>query len=127
MMKLESRHEAAINAAGEAMLELGVYCSFSVTMPWREGMGPSFSFSGAVPGVEGQYTAGVARTPAEALRGFIDQANEIIANPPAKELTTAAEAKLAIKEIVEEARKSEVYPAELDEIADQIDALKVKG
>lgn len=120
-MKLESRHEAAFNAAGEAMQELG-FGTVSLNYDQRWSGVPLFVATGKVEGRD--YIAASGDTAALAIAELVKRTNEALAKPPP--LAAAKEVKEAAKAIVEEARSAAVYPAELDEIADRIEALAVK-
>lgn len=121
---LTSAQEAAFNAAAEAMHELGFYIALTRSEKWRHEGQSTYTATCQVPGVENEFCAAIADTAAEAVRDMIDKANEIIANPPPKAITTAGAAKQAAAAIVEEYRGKDVS---LDEIADRIAALPVKG
>jgi flavin-binding protein dodecin len=130
MLTLESRHEAAFNAASEALVELGFKASISFDPDFIGGK-PYFALTGRIDPMEQYATGSSQESLTNAARQFVDRANEAIANPPPKVLATAAATKDAAKELIEEYRRKEgdrtVLDPILDEIADRIEALPVKG
>jgi hypothetical protein len=130
---ISSTQEAAFNAAGEAMLDIGLDgLSLNVSRDFI-GDGPYFSVCAIVGGKDDDWRQAVARgasTPAEALLKFANAGNELIADPPAKVLREAKDAKAAALELVDEYRETAdgktVFKPLLDELAGKIEALPVK-
>lgn len=124
-IQLHSRQEAAFNAAGEAMSELGFEISLNY-QPGREAFSKKFSANAVIRRkhnrFSSEYVFGHGNTPAEAVRDLLPKYEEKL-NEEAK-LETAKEAIAAVRDIVNEAKHSE---SSIDELDERIAALPVKG
>lgn len=77
---LTSAQEAAFNACGEAMKELGGRMSFTSDADWVDPDKAYFIITGKPDGA-GKYVSGSGETPAAAALRYIVAANTELANP----------------------------------------------
>jgi hypothetical protein len=109
MITLTSAQEAAFNAAGEALIDLGFRADLGFSPDFLED-GPHFTCTGKDPQV-GEYMCGSGPTLAEAVTAFALKSNEKLAD--GRKLRTAKETIEAVKSLLNE---EDPLRAKLDEL-----------
>jgi hypothetical protein len=117
---LTSVQEAALNAAGEALTDLGLNCYLR-----RYGNG-NFSVFGYPDETDKGPTIHITHkaTMAEAMQAFIAKVEEERGKPVL--IAKPAEVKSAVAGMIDELREVPSYDPALDELADKVAALAVK-